>query len=231
MMMDADVQISCEDLKFSLTSWQSSQDSMVGFFPRLHRTTRTTDSRKSAVPGPMQFEYLTNWFYVWYNQFYSLLLPAGAIVHKRYLQDIGTLHKHISFYDAGTGNEKLDGIMTTKQLFSARLRNFLNVRNECAELALNVWIASLGAVSGPGDAHIASAMGVSICQPPIWLDIAKSYVHSPEYTKGSSFAKAENLRKRERSSCLTGLTELLEVKHLPVSVYKSVQSKTQLWWS
>jgi len=207
-MLDADVQISCEDVKFSLTAWQSSQDSIVGFFPRLHRATAvaTKGDKFGGDTASVKFEFLDHWSYVWYNKGYSLLLPAGAIVHKKYLGEI-------------RGNKGDSG---RKAQLSSNLHGFLDKHPECAELALNVWIAS--AASGYGEGPENGE------QPPIWLDISKSYASSPKYTPKGAYDVAQSLRKRERSTCLTGLAALLGVKRLPVAVYKSVQSKTQLWW-
>lgn len=208
MMLDADVQISCEDLKFSLTSWQSSQDSMVGFFPRLHRHTTVSGKAmdKASDGGSHMFEFLDHWSYVWYNKMYSLLLPAGVVVHRRYLED---LHS----FKAG-GTEK-------KAQLAGKLHDFLEEHNECAEMALNVWVAS--AATGFGSDNDGE-------QPPVWLDISKNYANSPAYKPKGVFDVAQSMRKRQRSKCLTDLATLLDVKRLPTAVYKSVQAKTQLWW-
>lgn len=208
MMLDSDVQISCEDLKFSLVSWQSSQHSIVGFFPRLHKATTKPGKAvdMSSDDRSVFYEFLDHWSYVWYNQEYSLLLPAGAIVHKHYLEDLCSFKAR--------GSDK-------KTHMANALHAFLGEHNECAEIALNVWVA--GMASGFGDDKDAE-------QPPVWLDISKSYVKSPSFKSSSVFGMAEGVRKRERSKCLTEIASLLNVKWLPRSKYKGVQSKTQLWW-
>ena len=80
--LDEDVIISCDDLHFSLTVWQSSQNSVVGFYPRLYREKVSKKDTKNEV----SYEFLNSWMFVWYHQYYSLILPAGSIINKHYIQ-------------------------------------------------------------------------------------------------------------------------------------------------
>ena len=90
MFLDPDVLVSCDDIKFSLTSWQSSQHSILGYFPRMHMTISPGHSDDVATEEGMklvqQFRMLDHWSYVWYNKVYSLLLPAGVILNRDYLK-------------------------------------------------------------------------------------------------------------------------------------------------
>ena len=108
---------------------------------------------------------------------------------------------------------------------AASLRTFLEEHNECSELALPVWIAGYGShdnAQGRG--------GPENEQPPVWIDVSRQYENSPSYKAGSLYGGSAKLRKRERGHCLDQLMRLLDVGHLPAAKYKSVQSKTQLFW-
>ncbi len=41
LLLDADVEVSCGDLRFTQTVWRSSRDALVGYFPRLIGATAT----------------------------------------------------------------------------------------------------------------------------------------------------------------------------------------------
>ena len=90
------------------------------------------------------------------------------------------------------------------------LHNFLKDNNECAEFALNIWVARK---------HNS--------QLPVWIDIPITY------SKGSDIKTIkiiDNSRKTQRNYCLNSLVNILHVKQLPYSSYKSVQSKSQWNW-
>jgi hypothetical protein len=45
MLLDPHVFVSCDDLRFSLSVWQSSYDSLVGYFPRSHTSSHQFNDR------------------------------------------------------------------------------------------------------------------------------------------------------------------------------------------
>jgi hypothetical protein len=104
MLLDPHVFVSCDDLKFSLSVWQSSYDSLVGYFPRSHTSSNdrlasllcatftllaidppfpysllllSSDSQKRTV----SFQYLDWRFVLWHHR-YSLMLPSAVILKK-----------------------------------------------------------------------------------------------------------------------------------------------------
>ena len=79
LFLDDDVMISCQDVHFSLTVWQSSQNSLVGFYPRMHRTVQGKDSKK-------RFEFLDYWMFVWYHKYYTMILPAGMVISTKHVE-------------------------------------------------------------------------------------------------------------------------------------------------
>jgi hypothetical protein len=96
MFLDTDVLVSCDDLAFAHTVWRSANGnrhsvspsgSVTGFFPRLHRPiagTAEASADAGATAQPAKYELLGP-LSVWWNKAYSLMLPAGAIVHKKFM--------------------------------------------------------------------------------------------------------------------------------------------------
>ena len=98
LLLDSDVFVSCETLRYTHSVWRSASTSMAGFFPRLHTVARTGTGRR-AQGGEGQktqaydlnaetktaeyavYEYF-DWLYVWWNGQYSLLHSAGAELHR-----------------------------------------------------------------------------------------------------------------------------------------------------
>lgn len=102
--------------------------------------------------------------------------------------------------------------------YSLKLYQFLNENNECSELALNIWINKHNSLVSMGK------------QPPIWIDISKKYINTPNYVIENKYTKAQQLRNSKRTFCLNQLMQLLDIKDLSIAKYKSVQSKTQIIW-
>jgi hypothetical protein len=95
--LDSDVRVSCESLYFTQTVWMSSRETMgVGFFPRAHSIQTIADERLGpSESAPLfgrdgtfeRYRYLGA-YNVWWNHAYSLMLSSGAIIHKKFLQDL-----------------------------------------------------------------------------------------------------------------------------------------------
>jgi predicted glycosyltransferase involved in capsule biosynthesis len=68
LFLDADVLISCDDLKFMHSVWKSSQISAIGLFPRLVNEKQQTLSKTNVI---------------WQRE-YNLLLSSGIMVHRVY---------------------------------------------------------------------------------------------------------------------------------------------------
>ena len=83
MSLDEDVRVSCDDLAFSLTVWQSSNHSVAGYYPRMHHAVASSPGSTVAAGT---YRFLDHWMYVWYHQSYSLVLPAGAFAHRQSYQ-------------------------------------------------------------------------------------------------------------------------------------------------
>jgi len=111
LLLDLRAQVDCLDLAFAHSVWRSSRQTLVGFFPWLHRHTKTTEGWK-----------VYDWWYVWWNQTYSLLHPAGLFVEKGLLSRLG---EHAGF----------------KELMSKS--------PECFEFALSVLSAKEKSTSAP----------------------------------------------------------------------------------
>lgn len=209
LFLDSDVYMSCTDLKFSLSVFKSSQSSLVGYYPRMHRISSYSKN----------FEFIDHWSYLWYHQKYSLLLGAGVIVNKQYIHDIAY-------------NSDVHSISHTK---SKELKIFLEKYQECSELALNIWIAS--GITVIPNKHLLPTKPIlnmvsdnSTYSYPIYVDIPLSYKTFPNDKQMTKYLPHTEKRNRDRSKCLNSLMDLLGVSELHYAQHKSVQSNTQWIW-
>jgi hypothetical protein len=102
-LADPDVIVSCDDLHFTYSVWKTSRMAMVGFFPRLH------------TEAEHEWQYL-GWGYVWWNGVYSMVLPSGAFVAKRYLAEYAISSKLLAEVDRLGGCADLAFILSTTQI-------------------------------------------------------------------------------------------------------------------
>ena len=79
MLLDADVLIDCDDLKFVQSVWRSGRETMVGVLPRIHMKWEYKDG------SPTKYTY-HGWSRVWWNSAYSLMLSGAAMIHRDILK-------------------------------------------------------------------------------------------------------------------------------------------------
>lgn len=72
---DDDLEISCADLKFAFETWQSSQNAMVGFSPRL--VTRDPKTKRHSY---------RSWRVVRWNGVYNVILTKCCFLHRDHLR-------------------------------------------------------------------------------------------------------------------------------------------------
>lgn len=72
---DDDLEISCADLKFGFETWQSSQNTMVGYSPRL--VTLDPETRRHAY---------RSWRVVRWNGVYNVILTKCCFLHRDHLK-------------------------------------------------------------------------------------------------------------------------------------------------
>lgn len=113
-LLDSDVFVSCEELKFTVNVWLSSRDSVVGYYPRLIQRNINTN-------GIISYRYL-GWPYVWWNGIYSLMLPAAALMHRKYITS-----------------------MNGRTQLAEDLRRALQTKSHCSDVAVALWTIAQGA--------------------------------------------------------------------------------------
>lgn len=107
LLIDADVFVDCQHLAFTQSVWRSSYDALVGFFPRL--VSKTPDSTEYSLLG---------WRNILWESSYSIMLPAGVMLKKSYLQSLSK---------------------------STDVERFLTDNPFCTETSLPLWTVSLSA--------------------------------------------------------------------------------------
>ena len=112
LLLDLHAQVDCLDLAFAHGVWRSSRQTLIGLFPWLHQRTKS----------PSISYQVYDWKWVWWNQAYSLMHPAGVFPHKGLLERLG---EH------------------------AGARNLISKKPECFEFALSVLSAKEKPASAP----------------------------------------------------------------------------------
>ncbi|XP_062092527.1 glycosylinositol phosphorylceramide mannosyl transferase 1 [Humulus lupulus] len=75
--IDDDVIFPCSSVEFAFSVWQSAQDTMVGYVPRIHWVDSTKGNLGHYIYG--------GWWSVWWTGSYSMVLSKAAFFHKKYL--------------------------------------------------------------------------------------------------------------------------------------------------
>jgi hypothetical protein len=70
--VDDDMRVPCQELDFTFDVWRNSQDSIVGFMPRVH------------VRSPSGTMVYRAWWYIWWTGSYSIILTKAAFLHHKY---------------------------------------------------------------------------------------------------------------------------------------------------
>ncbi|KAL8151427.1 hypothetical protein V2J09_021235 [Rumex salicifolius] len=99
--IDDDVIVPCDTLDFAFSVWQSAPSTMVGFVPRMLRSSK----EKS---GSTSYEY-RGWWSVWWTGRYSMVLSKAAFFHRKYL-DIYTNEMPKSILDYVTRERNCEDI-------------------------------------------------------------------------------------------------------------------------
>ncbi len=71
--VDDDMRVPCGDLQNAYSAWHGSQNSLVGFMPRMHLRKKN---------GNLQYRC---WWRVWWHGKYSIILTKAALFHRRFL--------------------------------------------------------------------------------------------------------------------------------------------------
>ncbi len=78
-LLDLDIRMTCEDLRFTHSVWRSSKDSLVGYFPHLH-----TYKNEKDIGGVVGYSS------VLWKKSYSLLLTSAVMMKQQYLQSLSS---------------------------------------------------------------------------------------------------------------------------------------------
>jgi hypothetical protein len=148
--VDDDMRVDCTDLEHAYEVWRASQETIVGFMPRLH-------IRSSSDPNKLDYRC---WWRVWYHGRYSIILTKAAIFHHKYLEEytsvmpaairelveeerncediamqflISNTSKLAPIYIRGRVKDMgtLNGISTSQNIFAAK---HMGSRSECLDL-------------------------------------------------------------------------------------------------
>ncbi|GAB2299605.1 GDP-mannose transporter [Dionaea muscipula] len=74
--IDDDVIFPCSSVELAYNVWESAQDTMVGFVPRMHWPDHSRNKQDYVYGG---------WWSVWWTGRYSMVLSKAAFFHKKYL--------------------------------------------------------------------------------------------------------------------------------------------------
>jgi hypothetical protein len=244
MFLDTDVSISCEDLAFALSVWRSANGnrysssptgSVVGLFPRLHREVASPPVSPPAEANPPKdketvvsgdtYELLGP-LSVWWNQAYSLVLPAGSIIHKKFMWHVSTTSEIVVYRCVSTllwlswfhqDIIYMIYIILSHNLIltSSCIHTFLSRQRSEANMpkAMVDYITT-----HPACTRLAYALSVQSknADAPIWVDVPVNRVRDDEH-KMTYFSKVEEpLKDREyANSCVTDLMRILSPRFGP----------------
>ena len=74
IIVDDDMRVPCTELDFAFDVWRGSQQSIVGFMPRVHLR---------DASGALTYR---AWWKVWLTGSYSIVLTKAAFLHHKYFQ-------------------------------------------------------------------------------------------------------------------------------------------------
>jgi hypothetical protein len=214
MLMEADVSMACDDLKFTHSVWRGGRETLVGVLPRVHVKWPTAEKGSAA---PAQYTY-HGWERVWWNSAYSLMLTGAVMAHTELLQQtqkseklLRVLSQHPECYNVG--------------------------------LSMWMSSASRSPLSGPQDNPQVGA-NTTPQRAPMWARVPVSRLSSGYLGGGASAAAsahvdAEEKRRWERRSdhprattcqCLTMLAVALEISDIPYVRSKAIVARNKWFW-
>ncbi|KAF9594504.1 hypothetical protein IFM89_031622 [Coptis chinensis] len=129
--IDDDVIFPCTSVEFAFHVWQSAQDTMVGFVPRVH-----------WVDQPKQQYIYGGWWSVWWMGTYSMVLSKAAFFNKKYL-DLYTNQMPASIRDYITENRNCEDIAMSFLVANATGAPPIWVKGKIFEIG-STGISSLG---------------------------------------------------------------------------------------
>ena len=212
MLLDADVLIDCEDLKFVQSVWRSGRETMVGVLPRIHMKWTYDDGREP------EYTY-HGWSRVWWNSAYSLMLSGAAVVHRDLLQQTRTSQSLVNLLSE---NPECHNVALSMWI-SSKHRNPLKDTG-----------------SSDSGALFDSASGASTTlRPPVWAQVkvnrrassalaASAHVDDTEKSKWA--ARGEDHPKATTCQCLTMLAKALEIEDLAYVRSKAVVARKKFFW-
>ena len=84
-MVDDDVRVACSSLLYGFRAWQSSPDSMVGYYPRLASSPLFSGASSGSVAGGKRLVYHT-FPIVILRGIFNMVLTKACFLHSKYLE-------------------------------------------------------------------------------------------------------------------------------------------------
>ena len=205
LLLESDVLMECDDLKFVHSVWRSGRETLVGVLPRVHMKWNNA-----------QYTY-HGWNRVWWNGFYSLMLSGAVMTHNDILQSTKSseplnmlLSKHPECYNVGLS---VWSSSTKKLPLKSEALGVQKNPEDGAKIRPVVWAqVPVSRKNLGGAAESAHVDNMS-------LTMAKSRVD-----------KHGGERYATTCECLTMLAASLSIQDLPYSSFKAVVAKNKLWW-
>lgn len=208
MLLDADVLIDCEDLKFVQSVWRSGRETMVGVLPRIHMKWKYEDG------SPTEYTY-HGWSRVWWNSAYSLMLSGAAMVHRDLLKQTKDCEELVALLEK---HPECHNVALSMWMSSKHRKALIDDANGVPESAVG-----------------ADSKAV---HPPMWAQVPVTRRSGPLVSSAHVDEVSQKLwEKRDGESarattcqCLTKLATALDIRDLSYVRSKAVVAKNRLFW-
>ena len=116
-MVDDDVRVDCSSLLQGFRAWQSSPDSMVGYYPRLASSPLFSGVSSNSAPGSKRLIYHT-FPVVFLRGLFNMVLTKACFLHSKYL-DLYSGHVH-----------------------PQEIRDYIDKHKNCEDVAMSLLVAN-----------------------------------------------------------------------------------------
>jgi Glycosyl transferase family 64 domain len=215
-MVDDDVLVDCFSLHQGFLAWQSSPDSMVGYYPRLAAAAISDDSSRRIA-----YVY-HSWPMVFWRQEMNFVLTKAAFLHSRYLD----LYSSSNDID-GNDDDVTTTIHTSLSQTQREIRAYVDEHRNCEDVAMAMLIAHVTAMESKransnNNINDTSNEKTTLPAMPIYV---QGHVSDKGLFHGISTGKGHF---PQRSKCLNDLTRIYRQRYTTTAVTPLVEYRVPL---
>ena len=199
MLLDLDVFVDCQTLKFAHSVWRSSKDALVGFYPRMY-------SHSQLDTSTLIYEDIG---YVIRNSAYSIMLPSAVLLKKEYLESLEQSYAMKRF------SENHPECLELSVPFWAMKQGAPSP----------IWVDAYTSIDIKKDVELKPFHSVVFGSETNDSTTRKNKLNEHSRTKSLRKGIRFNVKK-QRTLCMNQLMTSLKIKDIPSSFYKSTQANS-----